>query len=79
MALIEYLFNTKNFKAYSNVEIQSKLKALGGEPVRYYITVDNRAARVWSLPVQSLETYTQGPVSSILVDFLEKDKGEEKF
>lgn len=79
VALIEYLYNTKNFRAYPNVEIQSKLKSLGAEPIRYYISVENRAARVWSLPVKSLETYAQGPISNILVDFLEKDKSEEKF
>jgi len=79
MALIEYLNNTKNFKAYSSVEIQSKLKGLGGEPLRYYVSNDYRSVRVWSLPTVSLMSYVQGPTSSILIDFLEKDRQEDKF
>ena len=79
VALIEFILNTKNFRVYNSVEIQSRLKAMGGEPIRYYVSMDKRCVRAWMLPKVSLEAYKSDGISNILIDFLEKERAGDSF
>lgn len=79
-ALVEFLYNVKNFRVYRDVEIQSRLKQMGAGPIRYYVSQTSRSVRVWQLPKIALEGF-KGNVgmSDVLVDFLEKEKTGDAF
>lgn len=78
-ALVEFLANVKNFRSYGNLEVQSRLKQMGGQPIRYYISQNLRCARVWMLPKESIEPYKATNISDILIDFLDKEQKGEAF
>jgi hypothetical protein len=54
-ALIKFFFEQKQFRTYSPVEIQERIKKLGGKPERVYVNNRKDRVRVWAIPVNFAE------------------------
>jgi len=55
--LLNFLIVQKQFKAFGKLEIQARLKKMGGLPLRYFINKEIGSTRVWMLPFKALEKY----------------------
>ncbi|MEJ2248061.1 MAG: hypothetical protein P8Y70_00190 [Candidatus Lokiarchaeota archaeon] len=54
---LDFLIIQKSFRYYGYVEIQSKLRELGGLPKRYYISKEKGSTRVWLFPFKGLTKF----------------------
>lgn len=76
--LIAFLLYQKQFREFRTVEVQDRLRKLGGKSERYYISTRYKTARVWTLPFKSLEplgiSVEHGTVD---IDFMEDLKDED--
>ena len=71
-----FLTTQKQFRYYGQVEVQNKLREMGGKPERYYISKDVRNARVWLLPYEALSKFKEKTLDDFEVDFLEDASNE---
>ena len=76
--LITFLLYQKQFREFRTVEVQNRLRKLGGKSERYYINTKYKTARVWTLPFSSLEplgvSVEKGTVD---IEFMEDLKDED--
>lgn len=75
-ALLEYV-RSKNFRAYSDVEIQSRLKELGAKQVQYDITA-GQSIKCWSIPCDKIDTMSID-TEDVEIDFYDKLQAEDKY
>jgi len=75
--LINFLIVQKSFRAFGQTEIQARLKDMRGKAIRYYINTKNSAARVWELPFEAIEKYSEPDIDSIDISFQEEFLSEE--
>jgi hypothetical protein len=66
--LLNFLISHKQFRYYGPTQMQDKLRELGGQPERYYISKKVGAVRVWSLPFNGLKKFISEPVKDISFD-----------
>ena len=73
-----FLSNQKQFRDFRSVEIQSRLKQLGGYPARYYVSNKYRTVRVWKIPFESLATYKDSDEKvKVDINFMEELEDED--
>lgn len=70
--LLVFLIQQKQFRAYSITEIQDKLKTLGGEATKYYVSQSMGSIRVWTLPTKAIEDYVEGTLEHVTNSFMEE-------
>lgn len=73
---IEYL-QQKQFKVFSQTQIQDRLRQLGGEPKKYYVDKEVGTIRVWALPFSAVKEFIDKELTGIEVDFMEAHEGEK--
>lgn len=75
--LLEYLRMQKNFRAYTDVEVQSRLKDMNAQQVNYEIS-PGAILKLWSMPcgvIDSMEVATE----DVSVDFYDKLEDGDKY
>ena len=75
--LLEYLRLQKNFRSYSDVEVQSRLKDMNAQQVNYDIG-GGSMLKLWSMPcsvIDSMEVTTE----DVVVDFYDKLEEGDKY
>jgi hypothetical protein len=78
--LIGFLTKQKQFRYYGQVEIHDKLRQLGGEPKRYYISQKLKNSRVWTLPFGAIKMFIQEvDIDQFKINFLENYDNQEAF
>jgi hypothetical protein len=77
--LIKFLTIQKQFRYYGVIQMQAKLKELGGMPKRYYVNNRLGALRVWILPFDGLKKFiVEKNLDEFSIDFKE-DYSNEPF
>ena len=74
--LITFLTFQKQFRYFGQTEIHSRLKQMGGKPLRLYVNEKNKNVRVWSLPEKSLYKFVEVAQDEVAIDFSEEYKDE---
>lgn len=77
-ALLEYLRKQKNFRQFSDVEIQSRLKDMGARQVMYDID-DGNILNLWSMPFASIPKRNTMSLNDIDIDFFDKESPDDKY
>lgn len=77
-AILEYLRKVKNFRAYSDTEIQSKLKDLGAQQVVYAID-ETLNMKLWSMPVSSIRGDRERNLDDIEMSFFDEERPGDKY
>jgi hypothetical protein len=64
----------KQFRHYGQTEIQDRLRALGGNPQKYYIDKETSSTRVWTLPYTALDKFIEDEpdINDYEIDFSEE-------
>lgn len=75
--LVNFLTVTKNFKAYTNVQIHERLVRLGAFTVRYNVGGEAGTARAWAIPVTAVKPFTQEAADDVETSFMDKMEGED--
>jgi len=78
--LLSFLIVQKQFRFYGTVQIQDKLKDMGGTPIRYFVNKKIRNIRVWLIPFTGLKKFVQEEekIEDYKIDFKE-DYSNEPF
>ena len=71
--LLTFLTITNSFRAYTTTQIHERLTHLGAFTARYIIGAAG-TARVWVLPVKSLEKFTDDANQEVVTSFLDEPK-----
>lgn len=71
--LVNFLFHQKQFRYFRQTEIQDRLRRLGGEPLRYFISNEIKNVRVWKLPIKALTKFIdEETIGNFEVEFKEE-------
>lgn len=74
--LLIFLIYQKQFREYGQSELQYKLKNLGADSIRYYISKEIGSIRAWFLPYTALEDYINDKLPEI--DFSKESLYEDE-
>jgi hypothetical protein len=66
--LFSFLIGHKGFRFYGPTQMQDRLRELGGQPERYYLSKEAGTTRVWTLPFKGLKKFINEPVKDISFD-----------
>lgn len=76
--IVSFLIIHKQFRHFRKLEIQDRLRRLGGSPKRYYISKSLKSVRVWSLPYKAVKAFINEKTSEdVEVKFLEDKKNKD--
>lgn len=73
---IEFMLNIKDFKGYSEAEMQNGLLDKGARIIPYVL--GEKEYKLWSMPVDAIDV-TQNSYQDIEIDYLDKEKEDDRF
>lgn len=73
---IEYMLNIKDFKSYTEAEMQNNLIDKGAKIIPYML--GDKEYRLWAIPVSVIDT-SQDSLDDVDIDYLEKEKDDDRF
>lgn len=73
---IEFMLNIKDFKGYSEAEMQNNLIDKGAKIIPYML--GEKEYKLWSLPVSAIDN-TQSTLQDVEIDYLEKEQEDDRY
>lgn len=77
--LISYVRKTREFRSFSNKEIQDRVREMGGINTKLYIPTDQKRDRCWKLPESAISEYIHNLPADIDFSTVLERKDEEEF
>jgi hypothetical protein len=73
--LVNFLHSQKQFRTYSETEIQIRIRRMGAKPGRIRINKDNPSVRVWMIPEEVVRN--ENMLGVVYRDFKDKEHSDE--